>query len=67
MSLFVGDNPQADIEGSKSIGIYSVYVSGYCGDKCDRADIVCRNFAQLPTIVINASKSKEIDEIKQAY
>ena len=55
MSLFVGDNPIADIEGYKSIGMYSVYVPSYYGAKCDRADIVCPNFAQLPTTVINAS------------
>ncbi len=65
--FFVGDHPTANIEGSKSIGMYSVYVPGYYGAKCDRADLVCPNFAQLPTIVINASKSKEIDKIKQAY
>ena len=47
--------------------MYSVYVTSCYGDKCDRADLVCRNFAQLPTIAINASKSKEIDKIKQAY
>ena len=53
-TVFVGDNPLADIKGSKDVGMYSVYIPSCYGDKCSDADIVCNNFAQLPNIVKNA-------------
>lgn len=56
-SVFVGDNPLADIEGSKKAGMYTVYIPGYYGKKCDDADIVCGNFLSLPYIVNNAGQS----------
>ena len=55
-TVFVGDNPLADIKGSKDMGMYSIYIPGYYGDKCSDADIVCNNFAELPKIVVNADR-----------
>ena len=54
-SIFVGDNPQADIIGSNKVGMYSIYITGHYGDKCDLADIVCEDFKKLPNIIKNAS------------
>lgn len=54
-SIFVGDNPQADIKGSKDFGMYNVYVPSHYGKVCEDANIVCADFNNLPNIVQNAS------------
>ena len=55
-TVFVGDNPLADIKGSKDVGMYSIYIPSYYGDKCSHADIVCSNFTELPSIIVNADR-----------
>ena len=50
-SVFVGDNPVADIQGAVSAGLYTVYVPGHYGPECHAADKVCRNFKELVSIV----------------
>lgn len=52
-AIFVGDNPVADISGSKKAGMYSIYIPGHYGDKCDEADITCEVFQALPDMVKN--------------
>lgn len=54
-TVFVGDNPIADIQGAKDAGLYSVYISSGEGDYCDRANAVCNHFNELPDIVANAN------------
>jgi len=54
-TVFVGDNPVADIEGANKAGMYSVYIPGYCGQECNDADHICRNFKDLVGIVENAN------------
>lgn len=62
-TVFVGDNPLADIKGSRDVGMYSIYITGYYGDKCSDADIICNNFAELPNIVTNAERQNQFATI----
>ena len=50
-AIFVGDNPGADIKGSKSVGMYSIYIPSHYGDQCDEADATCEVFPALPNMV----------------
>lgn len=54
-TVFVGDNPIADIQGARDAGMYGIYLAQSSGDRCDSADAVCRNFAELPHLIDNAS------------
>ena len=53
-AIFVGDNPVADIAGASGVGMFTVYVPGYYGESCERADVVCNYFQDLPQIVNSA-------------
>jgi len=53
-AIFVGDNPIADIQGSKQAGMHSVYIPRYGEDLCKDADAVCKDFNNLPDIVRKA-------------
>ena len=54
-SIFIGDNPLADIKGSKEVGMYSVYIPSHYGDSCHDANIICTSFIDLPDMVENIS------------
>ncbi len=53
--VFVGDNPQADIEGANNVGMFSVFVPTRRYPACAQADRVCRDMRDLPAMVIEAS------------
>ena len=53
-SIFVGDNPQADVRGANKVGMYSIYIPGNYGVTCKEANAVCADFRNLPSIVTNA-------------
>jgi putative hydrolase of the HAD superfamily len=50
-AIFVGDSPNADIEGANNAGMYSVYIPSLRKPSCEKADIVCKDFKELPNIV----------------
>lgn len=56
-SIFIGDNPLADIRGAKEVGMYSVYIPSHYGNSCHDANIVCTNFKDLPDIVESVNVS----------
>jgi len=53
-TVFVGDNPIADIQGAKAVGMYTIYIPGYYGPDCKSSDSVCNDFDDLPRLVQNA-------------
>jgi len=53
-TVFVGDNPVADIDGANSCGMYTVFIPGHFGKTCEKANAICANFNQLLGIVQNA-------------
>ncbi|WP_460233179.1 HAD family hydrolase [Aurantivibrio plasticivorans] len=54
-SVFVGDNPKADIDGARSFGMYTVYIPGCFGLTYDNAHANCNNFLELAGIVENVA------------
>ena len=50
-TIFVGDNPLADITGSQGAGMYSIYIPGHYGNNCQDADGVCKDLTRLPDII----------------
>ena len=54
-TVFVGDNPSADIDGANSVGMYTVYIPGHYGKDCSIANAVCTDFRDLQGIVENAT------------
>lgn len=54
-TIFVGDNPIADISGANSVGMYTVYIPSHIGNTCSDADAVCKDFRDLRMIVDNAT------------
>ena len=53
-TVFVGDNPVADIQGAKAVGMYTIYIPGFYGPDCKDSDTVCNDFYDLPRLVQNA-------------
>jgi len=53
-TIFVGDNPIADIEGAKAVGMYTIYIPGFYGPDCIDSDAVCNDFHDLSRLVQNA-------------
>jgi len=53
-AIFVGDNPVADIQGARAVGMYTIYIPGVFGPHCADADAVCDRFSELPRLVANA-------------
>ena len=53
-TVFVGDNPEADIAGANNAGMYSIYIPGNHGLTCDNARAVCSDFSNLVGLVQNA-------------
>jgi putative hydrolase of the HAD superfamily len=53
-TVFVGDNPTADIDGANACGMYTIYIPGIHGSQCESANVVCENFSQLVGLVKNA-------------
>jgi len=53
-AIFVGDNIKSDIEGANNAGMYSIYIPTDSHQQCDDANIICRNFEDLPKIVLAA-------------
>lgn len=53
-TVFVGDNPTADIDGANNCGMYTVYIPGHFGEVYEKANISCPSFTELPDIVKNA-------------
>ena len=53
-TAFVGDNPSADIDGANKVGMFTVYIPGCYGQTYDKANKVCNDFFDLPSIIKNA-------------
>jgi len=53
-SVFVGDNPVADIGGACSCGMFTVFIPSALHQTCDQAHAVCENFSSLASIVNKA-------------
>lgn len=53
-TVFVGDNPSADIDGAKKCGMYTIFIPGKFGQTYENADAVCGNYSELADIVENA-------------
>jgi len=56
-SIFVGDSIKSDIEGANNAGMYSIYVTSDPHQECDSANIICRNFEELPNLVLTANNA----------
>lgn len=50
-SIFVGDNPEADIKGARNCGMYTIFIPGSHGVECEYADAICNDFSNLNGIV----------------
>lgn len=50
-TIFVGDNPEADIRGANACGMYTIYTPGPGGGECEAADVTCQHFSQLLHLV----------------
>jgi len=57
-SVFVGDNPVADIEGANNVGMFSVFIPSRYYPACATADAICRDMRDLPSVVAEASNIK---------
>lgn len=53
-TVFVGDNPVADIEGAAACGMYTVFIPTARFTQCTFANMTCHDFIDLPQIVGNA-------------
>ena len=53
-AIFVGDNPIADIQGAKEVGMYTIYLPGHFGEDCENADRVCKNYSELVQLIQTA-------------
>ncbi|GAB5415010.1 MAG: hypothetical protein Cons2KO_26130 [Congregibacter sp.] len=51
-TVFVGDNPIADIDGAAACGMRTVFVPGFFGNFYAGADATCSEFSQLGDIVL---------------
>jgi FMN phosphatase YigB (HAD superfamily) len=53
-TVFVGDNPTADIDGATNCGMYTVFVPGRHGQTYEGANAIFHDFSNLIGIVENA-------------
>jgi len=53
-TVFVGDNPVADIDGANNCGMFTVFIPGRFGETYEKANSNCSSFAELVDIVQNA-------------
>ena len=49
--VFIGDNPEQDVEGAAALGMYTVFVPGPISATCSRADVTCDDFGRLPELI----------------
>lgn len=56
-TVFVGDNPIADIEGAKAAGLRTVFIPSELHPQCDAADQSCAELSLLPEIIRNFGAS----------
>jgi putative hydrolase of the HAD superfamily len=50
-TVYVGDNPVADIQGAKDAGLLTVFVPTLLHPDCPFADAVCDDMSELPVII----------------
>lgn len=50
-TVFLDDNPTADIGGAKSCDMFTIYVPGTYGQTCKDADFVCTDYSELAAII----------------
>lgn len=50
-TAFVGDNPEADIDGANACGMYTVYIPGHFGQTCNAADATCAHYDHLVDLI----------------
>ena len=53
--VFVGDNPDTDIRGASSIGMFTVFVPTRRYQACNFANKVCRDMRDLPAVIAEAA------------
>lgn len=53
-TVFVGDNPEADIDGANECGMFTVFIPGHYGKTYDNANAVCSSYSDLVGIVHGA-------------
>ena len=53
-TVFVGDNPKADIDGANNCGMYTVFIPGHYGETYENANAVCGKYVDLVGIVRGA-------------
>jgi putative hydrolase of the HAD superfamily len=49
-SVFVGDNPEADIQGAQAVGMHTIFRPSLFWPECPFADGVCTDLHELPAI-----------------
>lgn len=49
-TVFIGDNPTADIDGANKLGMYTVYIPGNYGQTYEKVDYVCHNYSELVSV-----------------
>ncbi|NQX87417.1 MAG: HAD family hydrolase [Halioglobus sp.] len=54
-TVFVGDNPVADIDGANACGMYTVYVPGHYGETYEAANAICTSYDNLTALVLDAT------------
>lgn len=50
-SIYVGDNPVADIQGAKDTGLQTIFIPSLQYPECSFADATCTDMSHLPSIV----------------
>jgi putative hydrolase of the HAD superfamily len=50
-SIYVGDNPVADIQGAKDAGLQTIFIPSSLHPVCSFADATCTDMLNLPSIV----------------
>ena len=54
-TIFVGDNPKADIQGANDLGMYTIYTPSWGQQDCKEADSVCIDLVNLTKIIEKAT------------
>jgi len=50
-TVYVGDNPIADIKGARDAGLFTVFIPTSLHPNCAAADATCEDMKNLPTII----------------